>query len=146
MTEQPQCTCKETSCKKGCNSNHTHKGFFCEVCEPEAVKQMQTEEPKIEQPQKGLESWEERFEKQFYLVGTDERDFDGQVVRYELKAFIAKEKEESKRYENEKGQLESLEWVQLILSYKHVDKVKEMIACEIVDIKKSLGTELNDNK
>jgi hypothetical protein len=107
---------------------------------------MQTEEPKIEQPQKGLESWEERFEKQFYLVGTDERDFDGQVVRYELKAFIAKEKEESKRYENEKGQLESLEWVQLILSYKHVDKVKEMIACEIVDIKKSLGTELNDNK
>lgn len=28
------CNCKEMSCPKDCTKNHTHKGFFCEVCNP----------------------------------------------------------------------------------------------------------------
>lgn len=35
-----KCDCEKKSCPKGCDKNHTHKGFFCEVCEPEAVVRM----------------------------------------------------------------------------------------------------------
>ena len=34
------------------------------------------------------ETWEEEFEKKFCLVGTDERDFNGQGTRDEIKSFI----------------------------------------------------------
>ena len=36
MTPEPKskCNCNEMSCQKDCNKRHTHKGFFCEVCEP----------------------------------------------------------------------------------------------------------------
>lgn len=36
MTQEPTptCDCKAMSCKEGCIRNHTHKGFFCEQCEP----------------------------------------------------------------------------------------------------------------
>ena len=33
-----KCECKKISCKKECKQNHTHKGFFCEKCEPPADK------------------------------------------------------------------------------------------------------------
>jgi len=29
-----ECNCKEMSCKVGCERKHTHKGFFCEKCNP----------------------------------------------------------------------------------------------------------------
>lgn len=32
--------------------------------------------------------WEKEFEEKFYLVGTDERDLDGQGTRDEIKDFI----------------------------------------------------------
>ena len=34
IDEATTCHCKEMSCKEGCTRNHTHKGFFCEKCEP----------------------------------------------------------------------------------------------------------------
>lgn len=36
-TSTEQCDCKETSCPKGCTTKHTHKTFFCEVCNPPDV-------------------------------------------------------------------------------------------------------------
>jgi len=33
MSTQPKCDCKEMTCKEGCTSNYTHKGFSCEKCE-----------------------------------------------------------------------------------------------------------------
>ncbi len=38
--EQEKCNCAEMSCKKDCVQNHTHKGFFCEKCEPLASRKM----------------------------------------------------------------------------------------------------------
>jgi len=29
------CDCKEFSCKEDCTRKHTHKGFFCNVCQPQ---------------------------------------------------------------------------------------------------------------
>ena len=42
---EEKCECKEDSCKKGCSKPHTHKGFFCEVCEPEATSKMNEPQP-----------------------------------------------------------------------------------------------------
>lgn len=40
-----KCNCKKMSCIKDCSKNHTHKGFFCQICEPEAVRQMNEPNP-----------------------------------------------------------------------------------------------------
>lgn len=53
--KEGECDCKEMSCTKNCSRNHTHKGFFCEICEPEATAKMRGEvQPKIEKN----EEWE----------------------------------------------------------------------------------------
>jgi|6_EtaG_2_1085325.scaffolds.fasta_scaffold96805_3 hypothetical protein len=45
MEKQPpieeKCDCKEMSCSKNCRNKHTHKGFFCNFCGPEAVKKIE---------------------------------------------------------------------------------------------------------
>lgn len=45
VTGTDTCQCKEMTCKKGCDRNHTHKTFFCEKCEPEACKKMESQPP-----------------------------------------------------------------------------------------------------
>ncbi len=62
MTEQQECNCKESTCIEGCARRHTHKSFFCEICEPEACKQM---EPS--QPQPTTDEWTE-FETKFFIL------------------------------------------------------------------------------
>lgn len=52
-TNEEECNCKEMSCQKGCARNHTHKGFFCEICEPEACKKMR-EPAKVIPPEEKL--------------------------------------------------------------------------------------------
>ena len=40
-----ECNCVEMICKGDCSRKHTHKGFFCQNCRPEAYKGVK-EEPK----------------------------------------------------------------------------------------------------
>jgi hypothetical protein len=41
-----KCECKEKTCTKNCERKHTHKGYSCEVCEPEAVNRIEKEKKK----------------------------------------------------------------------------------------------------
>lgn len=66
--EQEKCDCKEMSCKKDCKQKHTHKGFFCNICEPVASSKML-------EPSQPKEDWIERvqkfWEKHHYLKSLD---------------------------------------------------------------------------
>ena len=55
MSHKEECNCKETSCIKDCTKNHTHKGFFCNKCEPEASAKMYSTPPKQEKSIPGVE-------------------------------------------------------------------------------------------
>lgn len=60
--KEKTCNCKEISCQKDCTRNHTHKGFFCEICEPETYKKVfvdndLTIENRNKEKEKTKESW-----------------------------------------------------------------------------------------
>ena|SRR3990167_1015304 len=40
---QNNCDCKKMTCSENCTRTHTHKGFFCEKCEPERYKELNTQ-------------------------------------------------------------------------------------------------------
>jgi len=40
LSKEGECSCAEMTCTKGCNRNHTHKGFSCEKCKPEEWESM----------------------------------------------------------------------------------------------------------
>lgn len=69
--------CKE--CSMGLHTTCTSKGCGC----TKGYHMSRTLPHKDE-----VEEWEIEFEQKFPLVGTDERDFDGQAVRDEIKSFI----------------------------------------------------------
>lgn len=57
------------------------------------------------------------------------------TMAIDLLDFIMFEIDLATKRAEEKSRLETLEWIGKILIYKHEDKVREMIACEIVNLK-----------
>lgn len=51
-----ECDCAELSCKKNCQLNHTHKGFFCEVCQPGKYEEL-AQAKEVAHP--SLSGWDE---------------------------------------------------------------------------------------
>ena len=117
MTEQPHD--KPGDIWKQKHENCTVKG--CGVCNPLNFK--------TEQPQNGWEDGYKQFERQLQSFGSP-----GYVLNEAIKAFIAKEKEESKR--------------EVLLGVLNLNKgIRRLISpSEIVDYSQSIGTDLNDNK
>src|SRR3990167_8386165 len=57
MKTSLKCKCEEMSCKTNCDRNHTHKGFYCEKCNPEMYQQLKLEKEvireMIKEPEEG---------------------------------------------------------------------------------------------
>ena len=77
--EKKKCRCKEMSCKDDCETNHTHKGVFCNICEPEAVKQIENTSKPIENNEI-VEGWEEKLKKDFYIYEDSNGDLKLQYI------------------------------------------------------------------
>ena len=64
-----ECNCREMTCKPNCPKDHTHKGFSCELCEPEASAKMRSPEP----PKEVIGDWRESLRELYLTESPDDR-------------------------------------------------------------------------
>lgn len=58
-----ECDCEKKSCTKDCTEKHTHKGFFCETCNPpDEIRVDSTVKPTVKSPTEPKENNEARAE------------------------------------------------------------------------------------
>jgi hypothetical protein len=92
-----ECDCKEMSCKEGCTRNHTHKGFFCEKCEPEMCQETYKAEPVTPDPTPAKE-WQSKFKEIPYHETTQQIDFIQTLLTSHSAHLVESEREKSKAW------------------------------------------------
>jgi len=128
--KEEKCTCAEMSCKVGCTNKHTHKGFFCEKCNPI--------------PSHQVEKWEEEFDKNFTpLLLSSEGGNSDEVrvinlrynVRYSktrLKDFISHTIQSAVQEEREKRKL-GVGFLRQWLNEDRITDPKRMVTNEQIE-------------
>ena len=83
---EEKCNCKEMSCYKDCTSRHTHKGFFCEKCEPKVMERLVKEQKaKEKESDKASVRREYRQSESDKLSGSDSSQIKKILAEFEEK-------------------------------------------------------------